>query len=146
MARMNHEARNRQQRARDSLRIEFEDERVQRLIDNAWKAARSFRTNNKRKPPDTSRCTRPSVRSKGAAPKLLFRGTPKALKRMLRAVKVEGTWTSAPHQVWTLRCSDDALLNWAERSGKLWLQGPPEAASELERHVRRGLKDWARRQ
>lgn len=148
MARMNHETRNRQQRARDSLRIEFEEERVRRLIDNAfWEASRSSSANNTRKPTDVSRCTRPSVRRKGTTPKIQFHGTLTELKRMLRTIKVmEGAWTSGPHRVWTLRCSDGALLNWAEGSGKLWLQGPPEAASELERHVRRGLKDWARRQ
>ena len=146
MARMNHELRNRQQRARESQRIEFEDERNQRLIDNAWMANRNFGTNNQRKRPDAPRCKQPSVGSKSAGPKIRFHGTPKDLKRMLRAVKVEGTWTSGPHRVWTLRCFDGALLNWAERSGKLWLQGPPEAAGKLELRVRKGLKNWAHRQ
>nr|WP_281723002.1 hypothetical protein [Nitrosomonas nitrosa] len=146
MARMNHELRNRQQRARDSQRIAFEDERNQQLIDNAfWKESRRFSANNKQKRPAVSRGTPPIVRSQSAAAKMLFHGTLKDLKRMLRAVKVEGTWTSAPHRVWTLRCSDGALLNWAEGSGKLWLQGPPEAAGKLEAQVRKGFEKWLRR-
>lgn len=146
MARMNHELRNRQQRARDSQRIAFEDERNQQMMDNTfWKECRRLSANNKRKQPVVSRSTQPIVRSKSAAAKMLFHGTLKDLKRMLRAVKVEGTWTSAPHRVRTLRCSDDALLNWAQGSGKLWLQGPPEAANKLELRVRKGLENWLRR-
>lgn len=145
MACMNHELRNRQQRARDSQRIEFEDERNQRLIDDAWMASRSFSTKSQRKRPDAPRCKRPSVGSKRAGPKMLFHGTSEELKHMLRAAKVKGTWTSGLHRVWTLRCSDGSLLNWAEGSGKLWLQGPPEAVSKLELRVRKGLKNWARR-
>lgn len=145
MARMNHELRNRQARARDSLRMDLEDERRQHRLDQAARPPRrTFIAEVARgtRDDDSRLCNNDRKRQ----PKLAFPGTLDQLKRALRPLKLDGAWINLPNGVWSLRCWNRAVVNWAETSGALWFQGPKEEAAGIERRVRKRLRAWLRRQ
>jgi hypothetical protein len=141
VTRMNHELRNRQQRARERLLVETANKSKQmRLLDVevhevTRKRPRSYHCKRR----DASRCvakgcgeTRPT--------RMRVNGTIGELKRMLWPLKLKGVWTSRPNGVWILRCSDRSVLSWAEGSGTLWCQGPDEAKRKLESRIRKLLE------
>lgn len=147
--RMDHELRNRQQRARDSLREEREEmNRELRLLRATWKELTTFRA-SRGSYREEQRRRRPLARKAGSrkrARTMRFPGTRASLKALLRPLKLAGSWTARPHGVWTLRCCDGAILNWAETRGTLWFQGPESVSRKLERRVQKRLRAWYRRQ
>jgi hypothetical protein len=76
----------------------------------------------------------PPVPAPGKSP-YSFRGTFHELAEHVKATTTDGKWTRTPG-IAQFHATDGAILNWMEKSGKIWFQGKYEPRSDLERALK----------